>query len=204
MTARLVGPLMVAFMAHMLWPGAATARRDIAAERDPVLRHRSSSNRIARRWRMGCWLTRPTAGGMSTRCLPRRRLPAAFLRTVSSTKSRRCSPLSRWLCAPFAVHINCRLIAEAVLDFLTDVCSQGDMTAGDRACRPFLQAAGTTASAPRIFYNCLAREAGLTVHAIKLPQHTRSTIVDGRSSNGGGEPTSALGRATTIRCTSDQ
>jgi tetratricopeptide (TPR) repeat protein len=30
-----------------------------------------------------------------------------------------------------------------------------------------------------LFFNCLAREAGLHAHAVKLPQHTRSAIVDG-------------------------
>jgi tetratricopeptide (TPR) repeat protein len=30
-----------------------------------------------------------------------------------------------------------------------------------------------------IFYNCLAREAGLAVETVRLPQHTRTALVDG-------------------------
>jgi tetratricopeptide (TPR) repeat protein len=32
-----------------------------------------------------------------------------------------------------------------------------------------------------LFFNSLAREAGLSVHAVRLPQHTRSAVVDGQT-----------------------
>jgi hypothetical protein len=191
MTARLVGLLIVALMAQMLWPGAAAARRVIAAERDPSA---SASLELESNWSLledglladaadGSWdehslfAAAAIAGGVHTdRELDR-------LATMFAT-------LSMALCTDLPPDQSPSDRAKAVLDFLHRRVLTGgyDLQATEPAT-VFASGRYNCVSAT-LFFNCLAREAGLTVHAIKLPQHTRSTIVEGRR-RVAVEPTSA-------------